>query len=65
MSIELPTASVTRARLVSGRLPTFQPVRFVLPLRLIVLTLVTRTSKISAIACLISVLLARLSTMNV
>src|SRR5699024_11458998 len=53
------------ARLVSLRLPHPVRVRLRLPLRLIVFTLETRTSKIFSTAILISVLFDRGSTRNV
>src|SRR4051812_8371355 len=65
MSMRCPAARLTMARLVSARLPIPKRVRRVLPLRLIVLTLVTLTSKTFSTAILISVLFASGRTRNV
>ena len=58
--------SVTMARLVSGRLPftLVRRLRVAFPLRLSVLTLVTRTLKACSTAWRTSILVARGSTMK-
>src|SRR4051794_363656 len=65
MSMRSSPVRLTIARLVSGRLPQPVRVRRRLPLRLIVLTLVTRTLNTFWTASLISVLLASGATSNV
>src|SRR4029079_16758194 len=65
MSMRCPSATLTIARLVSMRLPQPKRVRFRLPGRLSVLTLVTLTLKTFSTAILISVLLESLWTKKV
>ena len=65
MSIRSPSATVTIARLVSGRLPKPDRVRRFLPGRFSVFTSVTRTLNTVSTAILISVLFACGATRNV
>ena len=66
-SMRSPSARVTMARLVSGRLPKVpvRRLRLRLPLRLSVFTLVTLTPKIASTASRISGLVASGWTLNV